>query len=419
MINPFGVLFERRSIASPADLLSYFGRGLQSTAGAMVSESSAFGVPVVLTCVGLRSRSLASLPIKVYERKPDGTKQPAPYHDAARLLKKPNGWQTWPELAGLLEAHRVLRGNAYAWRNWGRMPGSDGKLYDAVMSLIPLHPDRMTVEGDPLAGGPRVYRYTTAKGEQILFEPREILHLRGLSTDGLVGRSVLQDMREPIGGAIAQSDHANGLWSNDATPRVILTHPKVLSSQAKDGIERAFADTYGRTGDKKRVAVLEEGMTLSPLSLTPEDGQFLETRKLTRAEIAGAFFVPPHMVGDVDRSTSWGTGIEQQQIGFVVFTMRPDLVVWEQRLTQDLIVQPPNQPDRFFIEFSAEGFMRGDAASRGAFYRIMREVGAYSANDIRALENMNPIDGGNVYLQPVNLAPLGYDPSKTPTQGHA
>lgn len=189
----------------------------------------------------------------------------------------------------------------------------------------------------------------------------------------------------------------------------------MLGEKARKNLEESWEATYGRGEGKRRVAVIEEGMEIQQLSLSPEDGQFLETRAFSRGEIAGAFHVPPHMIGDTEKSTSWGTGIEQQQIGFLVFTLRPDLVLWEQRLTRDLI----RQPDRFFIEFNTNGFMRGDAATRGAWYRVMREIGAYSANDIRAFENENPIEGGDGYLQPVNLAPLGYDPSKQNGAGNA
>lgn len=409
MKNPFVPLFERRSgIGSPYDLLKYLSRGVQSSSGASVDESSALSVAAVLTCVSLRSRALSSLPVKVYERKSAREKAPADWHRAAKVLSQPNSWQTRAELFGMLEAHRVLRGNAYAWKNIQPVRGSDGNLYPEVVELIPLHPDRVEVLDGRDLGGPAGYKLTRKNGQAPLeFAPGEILHLKGLSTDGQSGRSVLHDMREAIGGSIATQEHANALWSRDATPSIALRHPKTLSEGARVGLEKSWEETYGRGADKKRVAVIEEGMEIEQLSLAPDDGQFLQTRAFTRAEIAGAFHVPPHMIGDTEKSTSWGTGIEQQQIGFLVFTLRPDLVLWEQRLTRELIAQP----DKFYIEFSLDGLLRGDQNARAQFYRVMREVGAYSANDIRAFENMNPIDGGDVYLQPTNLAPLGWTPS--------
>lgn len=409
MKNPFVPLFERRSgLSSPYDLFKYLTKGVQSSSGVSVDEASAMSVAAVLTCVSLRSRALASLPLKVYERKDGRTKAPADWHRAAKVLSTPNPWQTRAELFGMLEAHRVLRGNAYAWKNVAQVRGGDGGLYSEVIELIPLHPDRVEVVEGRDMGGPAGYRLQRKNGQPPLdFQPSEILHLKGLSTDGLKGRSVLHDLREAIGGSIATQEHANALWSRDATPSIALRHPKTLSEAARHGLEQSWEETYGRGADKKRVAVIEEGMEIEQLSLAPDDGQFLQTRAFTRAEIAGAFHVPPHMIGDTEKSTSWGTGIEQQQIGFLVFTLRPDLVVWEQRLTRELIAQP----DRFYVEFSLEGLLRGDQNARGQFYRTMREVGAYSANDIRAFENMNPIDGGDVYLQPTNLAPLGWTPA--------
>jgi HK97 family phage portal protein len=236
------------------------------------------------------------------------------------------------------------------------------------------------------------------------------LHLKGLSTDGRMGRSVLADAREMFGIALATQEHAASFWSRDATPSVVLQHPGKLGEKAKRNIEESFEAIYGRTKDKRRTAVIEEGMTISQLSLTANDSQFLETRQFQRSEIAGWFHVPPHMIGDTEKSTSWGTGIEQQQIGFVTLTLAPDLVNWEQRLALDLLSDADRE--RFFFKFNTNALMRGDSASRGMFYRVMREVGAYSANDIRALEDMNPIAGtdGDTYLQPTNLAPIGSNP---------
>ena len=158
---------------------------------------------------------------------------------------------------------------------------------------------------------------------------REVLHLRGLSTDGVMGRCVLQDARELIGGALATQEHSNTTWKRGGLPSVVLTHPKTLSEKAKDSLEKRWESVYGGSKDQRRVAVIEEGMDLTPLTVSLEDLQFLETQKFSDGRIAGWFFVPPHMVGDTEKSTSWGTGIEQQQIGFLSFTLRPDLVSWE------------------------------------------------------------------------------------------
>lgn len=405
MRNPFAPLFERRSIGSPHELLTYLLRGHETASGQTVNEATAFNVATVLTCVSLRSRALASLPIRVYERIDERNKRPAVNHPVSRVLFKPNTWQTRSELFGMLEAHRALRGNAYAWINRVTVMSPDGIERGQVAELVPMHPDQIEVldENPDILGEETAYRLHKRNGQIVPFAASEVLHLKGLSTNGRTGRSPLTDLRESIGGALATQEHSNSLWSRDATPSVTLQHPKTLSDKARKNLEDSWQETYGRGKNKKRVAVLEEGMTIEQLSLSPEDGQFLETRKFLRSEIAGAFHVPPHMIGDTEKTTSWGTGIEQQQIGFLVFTLRPDLVIWEQRLTLDLVTRP----EKYFMEFSLEGFLRGDVAARGQFYRVMREIGAYSANDVRAFENMNPIPNGDDYLRPTNLQPLG------------
>lgn len=404
MRNPFSALFERRSaIASSYELAQALLNGAKSLTGQSVSESTALAVAAVMTCVSLRSRALASLPVRVYERIDERSKQPAAGHPLSRVLSKPNSWQTRVELFAMLEAHRVLRGNAYCWKNLVTATSVDGVDRQQVAELIPMHPDQVeVVEPRDEFTGP-VYKLHKRRGGVVEMPAHEVLHLKGLSTDGWKGRAVLQDARELIGGALATQEHSSTFWRSDAVPTIALKHPKALSPVAKKNLEDSWETTYGGSRDKKRVAVLEEGLEIQQLSLSHEDSQFLQTRQFQRGEIAGWFHVPPHMIGDTEKSTSWGTGIEQQQIGFLVFTLRPDLVTWEQRLTRDLITRP----DKYFVEFNIEGFMRGDMAAQGQYFRVMREIGALSANDVRRFINENPIEHGDEYLRPSNLTPLG------------
>lgn len=389
MLNPFRQLFERRSIGSSADLAALLQRGYRSIAGTDVTEASALRVAAVMTCVSLVARTIASLPLKVYERSADGrSKSPAGKHPLTRVLGKPNAWQTRAELIEMAQAHLMLRGNAFFWVNYSTKT-LDGSRQ--IVELIPLHPDKIAVEQRP--DWSIKYTLARANGTQLEIPPGEIVHLRGLSTDGVCGRSVLQDARDAIGIAQATQEHAGAYWAGGGVPDVALRHPRVLGDKARKNIEESYAKTYGSGADKRRWIILEEGMEISPLSITAEDAQFLETRQFQRSEIAGLFHVPPHLIGDTEKSTSWGTGIEQQTIGFLHFTILPWLVKWEQRLDRDLLFNP----DRFFTKFSLDGLMRGDAASRGQFYRTMREIGAFSQNDVRELEDRNPIDGGDDY----------------------
>jgi HK97 family phage portal protein len=408
--NPFAPLFERKAIGSPYDLMSYLLKGVSSTAGVSVNEAKALNLAAVMTCVSLRSRALASLPCAVFERIDERSRRPAK-HSITRVLSKPNSWQTRSELFSLLEVHRVLRGNAFAWKNIVRLGnGPDGRFErNQIRELIPMHPDQVELVDDyDEFGGPRLYRLHRKKAPPVDIPAGEVMHLKGLSTDGRMGRSVLADAREMLGGALATQEHAANFWASDATPSVVLKHPGKLGDKGRKNLEESWDAIYGRQKDKRRTAIIEEGMEIQQLSLNSKDSQFLETRKFQRSEIAGWFHVPPHMIGDTEKTTSWGTGIEQQQIGFVVMTMAPDLVNWEQRLAMDLLSD--DDREKVFFKFNTNALMRGDSASRAAYYRVMREVGAYSANDIRALEDMNPIADGDTYLQPVNLAPLGSDP---------
>lgn len=404
MPNPFRALFERRSIGSSHELLELLTRGTRSIAGTDVSEASAMRVAAVLTCVSLVSRTIASLPLKVYERLEDGrSKQPAVNHPLARVLLQPNTWQTRSEFVQTLQAHLMLRGNAYAWIN--RVTDPRFGLY--IKELVPLHPDRIAVE--QREDWTLAYTLTRKSGAPMPIPADEILHLRGLSTDGVLGRSVLQDARDVIGIAQATQAHAGSYWAGGGVPDVALRHPKALGDKARKNLEESYAENYGSGENKRRWIILEEGMELTPISITAEDAQFLETRKFQRGEICGLCHVPPHLIGDTEKSTSWGTGIEQQTIGFLNFGIRPWLVAWEQRFNRDLILAP----HRFFVEFNLDALLRADSTARGQFYWLMRQMGAYSANDVRAKENENPVPGGDVYLQPMNLAPLGSNPLKT------
>lgn len=397
----------KSGIVTSEDLRQVLTAGRASVAGVTVSEHTAMAVAAVMTCVGLISRVIASLPLGVYERLERGKRLVAD-HPLAGVLSQPNSWQTLTDFVQMLMAHLLLRGNAYAWLNWG-MVGEREQL----LEMIPLHPDRVQVELlDPmdgsLTGPPLRYWLIRKDGSRLQLPAAEVLHLRGLSTDGLMGRSPLTDLRDVVGVAIATQEHAGTFWAGGGLPDLALSHPKVLGDKARINLEKSWISDYGGKKNQRRVAVLEEGLTVHQLTPTAEDMQFLETRKFQRAEIAGAFFVPPHMIGDTEKSTSWGTGIEQQQIGFLTFTLLPWIRAWERRLNRDLITNPA----RFFVEFKLEGLLRGDANARAQFYRVMREIGAFSANDVRELENRNPIDGGDLYLQPLNLAPLGWTPGR-------
>lgn len=368
-----------------------------------VSEATAMQIAAVASCVGLIARDVSSLPVDVIERVSERERQPAIGHPVRRVLSQPNSWQTWPEWLSQAVSHVLLRGNSYSLIVKTSNTFSGGAQ---ISELIPMHPDQVTVEQAAMPGLAITYKWTPANStRQYEFAQGDILHFRGLSTNGVTGRSVLSDARETFGVALATQNHAARFWSGGGVPRVVLEHPKVVGKGAKN-LEESWARNYGGGSDQSQVAVLEEGMKISTLSVSAEDAQFLETRQFQRGEICGLFHVPPHMIGDTEKSTSWGTGIEQQQIGYFTHTLLPLLVNIEHRMDRALLVNR----ERFGVKFYAQGFMRGDSASRATYYWQMRQMGALSANDVRRLEDMNPIVGGDIYLQPSNLVPLGFTP---------
>lgn len=415
MTNPLRSFFESRSaISTSHELWEALSRGYRSVAGVDVTESTAMQVSAVASCVRLIAGDLASMPVDVIERLSERERRPAVNHPVRRILSQPNSWQTWPEFLAMQTAHVLLRGNGYSVivRDSATSNGSE-----QIRELIPMNPDQVTVEQAPWPTLGVKYTWTpTGGGTPIPFKQSDVLHFRGLSTDGLVGRSVLRDARDTFGAALATQQHAATFWSRGGLPTVIITHPKTLGAdgKARRNLEDSWAATYGGGADRRHVAVLEEGMTVQPLSVDAEDAQFLETRQFTRGEICGLFRVPPHMIGDTEKSTSWGTGIEQQTIGYFRHALLPLLVNLEHRFGRSLFVNP----DRFGLKFYTQGFMRGDAAARATYYWQMRQMGAASANDIRAWEDLNPIDNGDTYLQPSNLVPLGFTPAAAP-QGAA
>jgi HK97 family phage portal protein len=246
-----------------------------------------------------------------------------------------------------------------------------------------------------------LYTVRRPDGSTIELAQDQVLHLRGLTSDAVLGRSVISDARDVIGPAFATQQYAGKFWANDATPGVVLKHPAKLSQDAATRLKDSWNSAFAGSGNARRTALLEEGMTIERLNMTAEDAQFLETRKLQRSEIAGLFRVPPHMIGDLERATF--ANIEHQGIAFVTHCIRPWLVRWEQAIQRDLITAE----QVYFAEHAVEGLLRGDIKSRYDAYAVGRNWGWLSVNDIRRLENLNAIDSGDIYLQPLNMVEAG------------
>ncbi|HLI51911.1 MAG TPA: phage portal protein [Thermomicrobiaceae bacterium] len=375
---------------------------LANILGRRMTHDSAMTIPAVWAAVKILSETLASLPIQMYARQADGGKRRATEHPLYDLLHDlPNPWQTAFEFKEMLQAHVVLRGNAFA----RIQPGPRGM----VDSLIPLHPDRVQTDtdGQTILG----YRYTDPAGVVHPIRYDEMFHLRGLSLDGILGVSVIAYARESFGLAHAAESFGARLFSQDATPGGVLQHPGQLSNEAAERLRHDWQMAHAGLHNAHKVAVLEEGMTFNKLSFTPEDAQFLQSRSFQVAEIARWFRIPPHLLGDLERATF--SNIEQQGMDFVMYTMLPWITRWEQIISRDLI----SATGTYFAEFLLDNLLRGDIGTRYGAYATGRQNGWLSVNDIRRMENLNPVPGGDAYLQPLNMTPATNQPP--PSNGNA
>lgn len=382
----------------------FFG---SSTSGKYVTERSSMQMTAVYSCVRILSEAVASLPLQFYRYTSDGGKEKATDRPLYFLLHdEPNPEMTSFIFRETLMTHLLLWGNAYAQiiRN--------GK--GEVVALYPLMPDRMTVDRDE--HGKLYYEYTVLDaddvngrrgtnkvGRTVKLKPYEVLHIPGLGFDGLVGYSPIAMAKNAIGLAIAAEEYGSTFFANGAQPSGVLEHPGTLQDPGK--IRDSWQSTFGGSGNANKIAVLEEGMKYAPISIPPDQAQFLETRKFQIDEIARIFRVPPHMVGDLDKSSF--SNIEQQSLEFVKYTLDPWVCRWEQAMVKVLL--KPEEKRDYFFKFNVDGLLRGDYESRMNGYAIARQNGWMSANDIRELENLDriPADlGGDIYLINGNMTKL-------------
>ena len=372
-----------------------------STSGKRVNERSAMQMTAVYSCVRILSEAVAGLPLHLYQYTDKSSREKAVDNPLYFLLHdEPNTEMTSFVFRETLMTHLLLWGNAYSQiiRN--------GK--GEVVGLYPLMPDRMTVNRDEK--GRLYYEYMvssddakTLKDGTVRLSPYDVLHIPGLGFDGLVGYSPIAMAKNAIGLAIAAEEYGSKFYANGATPSGILEYPGTVKEP--DKVRESWNAGFGGSSNAHKIAVLEEGMKYTPISISPNEAQFLETRKFQINEIARIFRVPPHMVGDLEKSSF--SNIEQQSLEFVKYTLEPWLVRWEQAMQRSLI--PQDDKSKYFIKFNVDGLLRGDYQSRMQGYATARQNGWMSANDIRELENLDRIpaeDGGDLYLINGNMMPL-------------
>ena len=376
----------------------FFG---QSAAGKPVTESTAMQMAAVYACVRVLSESIASLPLHVFVRGENGNQEKAEDHPLFFLLHdEPNPEMSSFSFRETLMTHLLLWGNAYAQiiRN--------GK--NEVIALYPLMPNKMEVDRDER--GQLYYKYQrsndeapTMEGSSVILKPSDVLHIPGLGFDGLVGYSPIAMAKNAIGMAIACEEYGAKFFANGAQPGGVLEHPGTIKDPQR--VRESWQRSFGGSGNANKIAVLEEGMKYTPIAISPEQAQFLETRKFQINEIARIFRVPPHMVGDLEKSSF--SNIEQQSLEFVKYTLDPWVIRWEQSIMRSLL--SPEEKKTYYVKFNLEGLLRGDYQSRMNGYAIGRQNGWMSANDIRELENLDRIpteEGGDLYLINGNMLPM-------------
>jgi len=369
----------------------FFGN---TSAGKAVNEHTAMQMTAVYSCVRILSETLAGLPLHVYRYNDSGGKEKYLKHPLYKLLHdEPNPEMTSFAFRETLMSHLLLWGNAYAQiiRN----------ARGEVIALYPLMPNKMTVDRD--SKGRLFYLYsrtsddapTLGDDSQVYLAPSEVLHIPGLGFDGLIGYSPIAMAKNAVGLAIATEEYGAKFFANGAAPGGVLGHPGTIKDPQK--VKESWNAAYQGSQNAHRVAVLEEGMKYQPIGISPEQAQFLETRKFQINEIARIFRVPPHMLADLEKSSF--SNIEQQSLEFVKYTLDPWVVRWEQSMCRALLME--SEKPIVFIKFNVDGLLRGDYVSRMSGYATARQNGWMSANDIRELENLDRIPaefGGDLYL---------------------
>ena len=360
-----------------------------SSSGKVVSADKAIHLSAVWACVRLLSESVSTLPLKVYERQPDGSRKPATNHPAYQVLcRRPNPEMTPSRFMLMLVASICLRGNAFVEK---KMIGNK------LVSLVPLLPQNMVVKR--LDSGSLEYTYTEAATKRVI-PVKNIMHIRGFGLDGICGMMPMMAGRDVIGAAMAVEESAAKIFENGLQSSGFLSADQALDKDQRERL-RGYMQAFTGSRNAGKIMVLEGGLKYQNVTMNPEAAQMLESRAFSIEEICRWFRVPPFMVGHADKQSSWASSVEGMNLQFLTNTLRPLLVNIEQEISRCLL-----DDDELFAEFSVEGLLRADSAGRSAYYTTALQNGWMSRNDVRRLENMPPIEGGELYTVQLNLTPL-------------
>ncbi len=361
-----------------------------SSSGKVVTADKAIQLSAVWACVRLLSESISTLPLKIYVRQPDGSRKAATDHPAYSILcRRPNSEMTPSRFMLMVVASICLRGNAFIEKKF---------IANRLVSLVPLLPQNMVVKR--LVTGALEYKYTENGNERVI-PVKNIMHIRGFGLDGVCGMMPMKTGRDVIGSAMAVEESAAKIFEQGLQSSGFLSAENALSDEQRERL-RSYMAAFTGSKNAGKIMVLEGGLKYQGVTMNPEDAQMLESRSFSIEEICRWFRVPPFMVGHTTKQSSWASSLEGMNLQFLTHTLRPLLVNIEQEIGRCLL----DSDDEVFAEFSVEGLLRADSAGRAAYYTSALQNGWMSRNDVRRLENMPPIEGGDIYTVQLNLTQL-------------
>ena len=383
-------------------LIDWIRGGSQTTSGITVTPNKAMQMATVFACIRNISDDIGALPLAVYSKSGDKRTKEGDHPVTKMLAVEPNEEMTAVSLRTAMQAHILGWGNGYC-EIVRRIDGTPAAIY-------PLKPDRVAPLRD--SNGQLLYEISKDDGSKIRLPAKKVLHVPGLGYDGLVGYNVIRYARESIGLGMAAEEFGNAFYGNGLNPSMVLTFPEALSDRARENLKRAIVKNNAGLKNAFKAMLLEEGGKAEKVTIAPEEAQFLQTREFSVVEICRWFRMPPHMVSDLSRATF--SNIEHQAIQYVTNTLTPWLVRWEQEINRKLLTPP------YYCKHNVQGLLRGDIQSRYKAYAVGRQWGWLSADEIREMEDMNPLpDGaGGEYLVPMNMSPAR-DESENPNAAGA
>jgi len=404
--------FSRRSLTEAEYIRRVFGIPIEGS-GIYINAARARQISTVWNAINIIAGSIAMLPLNLMQRTNGRTQIAAghPYHDLFHNTFNPEINNSFLARETLQE-HLLLRGNCYAEirRGYG-----NNKNAPDIVALYPLNPDNVLLRRNKDTKDLE-YLVTTPDGKATIIQRVNMLHIPGLGSNGLTGYSVVSLARESLGLAAVAEKFGSSFFAKGTHPGIIVKHPGKLSEPAHNSLRNDLTEKYSGLGQAHRLMLLEEGMDVAKLGFSPEDSQFLETREFQVEEIARWFNLPPHKLKKMDRATF--SNIEHQNIEFLTESLMSWLIRWETCLNTQLLT-PVQRKQGLYFKFNAGAMLRGDTKSRYEAHAIGRQGGWLSVNEIRAMEDMNPIENGDVYLEPLNMAPAGTqateaDPQQVP-----